>query len=60
MSKTKKVTITLTPEMQQKAKDISRNIFGIENISGLFGFLIYEWEKKEKKKHDAEKFYSKE
>jgi len=52
MSKTKKVTITLTLEMQQKAKDISRDLFGIENTSGLFGFLICDWEKKEKKKPD--------
>jgi hypothetical protein len=52
MSKTKKVTITLTPETQQKAKDISKDLFGIENISGLFGFLICEWGKKEKKKPD--------
>ena len=40
MSKTKKVTISLTPEQQEKARSLSKDLFGKENISGLIGFLI--------------------
>lgn len=40
MSKTKKVTISLTPEQQEKARFLSKDLFGKENISGLVGFLI--------------------
>ncbi len=34
---TKKVTITLTGEQQEKA---SKKLFGKENISGYIGYLI--------------------
>ena len=40
MSKTKKVTISLTPEQQDKARSLSKDLLGKENISGLIGFLI--------------------
>lgn len=38
--KTKKVTISLTPEQQQKAREKSKELFGISNISGYIGYLI--------------------
>ena len=37
---TKKVTITLTEEQQEKARNLSKALFGKENISGYIGFLI--------------------
>ena len=43
MSNTKKVTISLTPEQQEKARSLSKDLFGKENISGLVGFLIERW-----------------
>ena len=45
---TKKVTISLTPEQQEKARSLSKDLFGKENISGLVGFLIERWEKEQK------------
>jgi len=48
MSNTKKVTISLTPEQQDKARSLSKDLFGKENISGLVGFLIERWEKEQK------------
>ena len=48
MSNTKKVTISLTPEQQAKARSLSKDLFGKENISGLIGFLIERWEKNKK------------
>jgi hypothetical protein len=45
MTNTKKVTISLTPEQQEKARSLSKDLFGKENISGLIGFLIERWEK---------------
>ena len=45
MATTKKVTITLSPEQQKKAREMSKVLFGKENISGLIGFLIERWEK---------------
>ena len=33
MSNTKKVTISLTPEQQKKARSLSKDLFGKENIS---------------------------
>jgi hypothetical protein len=47
MSNTKKVTISLTPEQQDKARSLSKDLFGKENISGLIGFLIERWEKEQ-------------
>jgi len=47
MSNTKKVTISLTPEQQEKARFLSKDLFGKENISGLVGFLIERWEKEQ-------------
>ncbi len=47
MSNTKKVTISLTPEQQHKARSLSMNLFGKENISGFVGFLIELWEKEQ-------------
>lgn len=49
MASTKKVTITLSPEQQDKAREMSKDLFGRENISGLIGFLIERWEKENKK-----------
>ena len=45
---TKKVTISLTPEQQDKARFLSKELFGKENISGLVGFLIERLEKEQK------------
>jgi hypothetical protein len=47
---TKKMTITILPEHQQKAKEISKELLGKENISGLFAFWINEYLKKKTKK----------
>lgn len=49
MNKTKKVTISLTPVQQEKARSLSKDLFGKENISGFIGFLIDRWEKEKKK-----------
>lgn len=49
MASTKKVTITLSPEQQEKAREMSKDLFGRENISGLIGFLIERWGKEKKK-----------
>ncbi len=38
--KTKKVTISLTPEQQEKAKKDSVELFGKENLSGYIQYLI--------------------
>lgn len=38
--KTKKVTISLTPEQQEKAKKDSIALFGKENLSGYLQVLI--------------------
>ena len=38
--KTKKVTISLTPEQQEKAKEDSKTVFGKENLSGYIQLLI--------------------
>lgn len=38
--KTKKVTISLTPEQQEKAKQDSIALFGKENLSGYLQVLI--------------------
>jgi hypothetical protein len=40
MINTKKVTISLTPEQQEKARSLSKDLFGKENISGLIAFWI--------------------
>ena len=48
MSNTKKVTISLTPEQQEKARSLSKDLFGKANISGLIGFLIERWGKEQK------------
>ena len=37
---TKKVTITITNEMQQKGKDLSVLVLGDENFSGLISYMI--------------------
>ncbi len=48
MSKTKKVTITLTDEQQAKARNLSVLVLGKENISGLIGYLINKLDKETK------------
>ena len=40
MTKTKKVTVTMTEETKQKAVNLSLLILGIENISGYITYLI--------------------
>tara|TARA_R110000823_G_scaffold290274_1_gene408565 strand:+ start:357 stop:518 length:162 start_codon:yes stop_codon:yes gene_type:complete len=40
MAKTKKVTISITPEQQEEARKQSKTLFGKENISGYIGYLI--------------------
>ncbi len=37
---TKKVTLTITQDQQNKAKELSKQILGKENISGLFAYWI--------------------
>jgi len=49
MATTKKVTITLSPEQQEKAREMSKGLFGKENISDLIGFLIERWGEEKKK-----------
>lgn len=44
--KTKKVTISLTAEQQQQAKEISKELLGNQNISGLFAYWINQHLKK--------------
>lgn len=44
--KTKKVTISLTAEQQHQAKEISKEVLGNENISGLFAYWINQHLKK--------------
>ncbi len=46
--KTKKVTITLTETQQDKARDLSKELFGKENISGYLGYLINKADKESK------------
>lgn len=48
--KTKKVTISLTPEQQNKARSLSKQLFGKENTSGFIGYLIENEFKKQVKK----------
>lgn len=38
--RTKKVTITFTPQQQEEARKLSTKLFGKSNISGLFAYLI--------------------
>ena len=40
MSKTKKVTVTMTEETKQKALNLSVLVLGNENISGYITYLI--------------------
>ena len=40
MSKTKKVTVTMTKETKQKALDLSVLVLGTKNISGYITYLI--------------------
>jgi hypothetical protein len=40
MSKTKKVTVSMTEETKQKALDLSVLVLGTENISGYISYLI--------------------
>ena len=40
MSKTKKVTVSMTEEIQNKAKADSKELFGKENLSGYIQVLI--------------------
>ena len=47
--KTKKVTISLTEEQQKQAKEISKELLGKENISGLFAYWINQHLKKRSK-----------
>lgn len=44
--KTKIVTISLTPQQQEKARLIAKEVIGQNNISGLFAFWINQFELK--------------
>jgi hypothetical protein len=44
-----KVMISLTEEQRGKAKRLSKEMFGKENASGLFQFLLERWEKENKR-----------
>lgn len=48
MEATKKVTISITPTQQNKARTLSKSLFGKENISGFIGFLIERWDNEQK------------
>lgn len=49
MSKTKKVTVSMTEETKQKAVDLSISVLGTENISGYISYLINKAHKEEQK-----------
>jgi hypothetical protein len=42
---TKKATITITDELQQKGKDLSVLVLGSENFSGLVSYMITKLDK---------------
>ena len=46
---TKKATITITEEMQQKGKELSVLVFGYENFSGLVSYMINKLDKELRK-----------
>jgi hypothetical protein len=45
-AKTKKVTITLTKSVQERAREISVEVLGKTNISGLFSYWVVNYKKK--------------
>jgi hypothetical protein len=45
MRNVKAVTITLTDAHKDKAREISKAVFGKENISAIIGYLIENWKK---------------
>lgn len=49
MKNKQQTTITLTPEEKEQAKEISREILGQTNISGLFSYWINNHKKKGEK-----------
>ena len=48
--KTKTITITITPEQKDKARKMSKSLFGKENLSGFIGYLIEKEERENKNK----------
>lgn len=50
--KTKKVTITLTQDQKNLANKESKEVFGKENISGFYGFLLERWKNNKPKTKD--------
>jgi hypothetical protein len=44
MRNTKMVTVSLTPEQQEAAKQISKELLGKITISGLFSFWITQYQ----------------
>lgn len=51
MAITKKVTITLTPQMHEKARNLSKKRYGKQNLSGLISNLLHDELRKD---HDDE------
>jgi hypothetical protein len=43
--KTKKVTVTMTASQQEQAREISKDLIGKENVSGLFVYWINKYNK---------------
>jgi len=50
MAKVKNVTITITEEQQEKAKEIALEVIGKKSISGLFAYLITKYKLKSDEK----------
>lgn len=49
MDMNNKTLLIIAPGQQEKARSLSKDLFGKENISGFVGFLIERWEKEKKK-----------
>ncbi len=56
-NKTKRVTISLTYTQHQKARYLSKEILGKENISGLVKILIERCEKEQKRKKRMDSWF---
>lgn len=46
--KSKRINITLTEDQHTRARFLSTEVLGQENISGLFSFLIKNYEREKK------------
>lgn len=39
------INVLLTKEQKKKAKELSKKVFGKENMSGLYGYMLIKLEK---------------